>query len=166
MRLCIVLFAIQMTCCPLQADDKFQFYTGAGKYDLLMRRATMIAKTHASLEGTDAKSEQAEMRRTLEKTLNDAFDARQQMQREEIERTRRELDELEKTLAERASRKTDIVANKTRDLLAGNDFWAETTKQETAEPLRSTIQAGDVVAIYLEGVLPYNAPNQPVPRHR
>ncbi|MEL6105533.1 MAG: polysaccharide biosynthesis/export family protein [Planctomycetota bacterium] len=131
----------------------------AASYESLMRRASTIAKQCSVVEAGSV--EHKTLIQSLQETLAEAFDLRQAMQRHEIATTRRELDTLEKKLVEREKRKDAIIQEKATELLTGNDLWATPpgTAQTTSSP-RFTIQPADILAVYIEGLLPYNAPGQ------
>lgn len=159
-------FSIALLCFCQPAIQASEEYDGgnamptaayAASYESLMQRASTIAKQCSAVEAGSA--EHKTLIQSLQTTLTEAFDLRLMMQRQEIAETRKELDTLEKKLVERETRKKEIIESKGMELLKGNDLWATLPEAEQAKDSpRFRIQPGDILAVYIEGILPYNAP--------
>ncbi len=130
-------------------------------YEKLMAEAAELATRCAKLDETSAEGKS--LRASLHETLVRAFEARQRVQREEIAAARAELDAVEMRVDQRDDFRQQIIRRKAEDLLAGRELhWPEYARDPTFPGASEyQIKAGDVVAVYLEGVLPFNAPNQP-----
>ncbi len=130
-------------------------------YEQLMAEASILAKQHVNLD--ESSSDRASVRTKLHDTLRRAFDARQKMQREQIAASRAELDSIEERINQRDKFRDQIIRRKEEDLLAGRNLqWpTEGSTQVAPKKRRDHIEAGDIIAVYLEGVLPFNPPNQP-----
>ena len=128
------------------------------RYSELMQRATSIAKQYSDTDDGDV--DRKALHRSLTETLNEAFELRQKMQRSEIARTRKELDDLEARINEREKQKDQMIAAKLEAMLAGADIWWRPEEKPSEPAIRDTIEPGDIVAVFIEGILPYNGPGQ------
>ncbi|MCO8125209.1 polysaccharide biosynthesis/export family protein [Stieleria sp. TO1_6] len=127
-------------------------------YTEFLRQAETIAEQYRddSADSEQKADQQSEIRSLVTKS----FDVRQTSQRKQLEQMREQLQKAEAALDARQTIRDRIIARKVEDLLSGQpaDWKAATEKNEHAFDV---IGMGDTVAIYLEGVVPYNRPNQP-----
>lgn len=139
----------------VNAQQRLQMYEG------LMSEASELGKKYSQLGETS--TERDGLRSTIRDVLTRAFDLRQRIQREEVAAARAELDEVEKRVVERDKLRDDIIRRKQEELVAGGNLqWPTgTSLRQAPHAARDLINPGDVVAIYIEGVLPFNPPNQP-----
>ncbi|MCG8650715.1 MAG: polysaccharide biosynthesis/export family protein [Pirellulales bacterium] len=127
----------------------------AGSYEQWIATASKLSQKLARLD-EDA-PDQESLRASVNESLSKAFDLRQQIQRREVAAARAELDAIEKRIEEREKFKAAIIRRKAAELLLGNELgWpAKRIEPNRLVPQPERIQAGDVVAVYLDGVLPY-----------
>ena len=130
-------------------------------YESMMAEAGKLAKAYARLDANSPEREA--LRASIQDVLRTAFDIRQHSQQAEIAAARAELDALEKRIAERDQFRDEIIRRKTEDLFSGGNLqWPQDDALPSVTGVaRDTIRPGDIVAIYIEGVLPYNPPNSP-----
>ncbi|QDT11850.1 polysaccharide biosynthesis/export family protein [Planctomycetes bacterium K23_9] len=145
--------------CLLSVGD-WSFAADWSEYQTLSNRITDLTDEYTRL--SNQSPERANTKKSIEAAVAEAFDLRQKIQREEIVAARKELDAIEQRLNERQQDKAQILQNKVTEILSGKELaWPISEGREKAKTESGRIAAGDVIAIYLPGVLPFNPPNQP-----
>lgn len=124
----------------------------------LLSRAEILAQQYQNV--ADDPGERSRLREQVQSLVGQSFDARQASQREQIEEMREKLRQAESTLERRVAIRDRIVDRKVEDLLSGQSAEWKPAPNEDAQ-LFDVIAIGDVIAIYLPGVLPMTTPNQP-----
>ncbi|QDV46368.1 Polysaccharide biosynthesis/export protein [Stieleria neptunia] len=123
---------------------------------LLGDAEAIAAQYRSSAEGSDAKSE---LKSKVKSLIQQSFEARQTAQRNQIQEMREKLRRAEETLESREVIKDRIIDRKVEDLLSGQSAdWKAKTPAE--EQLFDVIGIGDIVAVYLPGVLPFESAKQ------
>ena len=150
-RILLTLVVVAWSFFPVTQNALSQEGEAETQYNLLMAEACKL-------------SEIGEARQEVAEKLKQAFDLRQEMQRQEVAAARAELDEIERRINEREKMKDAIVRRKVEDMMSGKDLsWSANLEQERdgANLAALRIRPGDIVALYLDGVLPFTPPNAP-----
>ncbi|MCS7468066.1 polysaccharide biosynthesis/export family protein [Stieleria sp. ICT_E10.1] len=123
----------------------------------LIQNAETLAAEYRSLENdSDAKSE---LKSKVKSLIQQSFEARQTAQRNQIQEMRKKLRRAEETLESREVIKDRIIDRKVEDLLSGQAAdWKANAAPE--DQLFDVIGIGDIVAVYLPGVLPFESAKQ------
>jgi hypothetical protein len=131
------------------------------QYEQVAQKAEVLVKQYLDSDSSDEQRQRT--KQSLADLIGQAFELRQQLHRSEVQAARKELDTVEKRISDREKLKETIIRRRVEDLLIGNDVdWTEDRNQASSSKVAfKPIQPGDVVGIYIEGVLPFNSPNQP-----
>lgn len=124
----------------------------------LLLEAEALAKQSKDLpDGSNARNELTTKVKFL---VEKSFDARQDSQRQQIQQMQKMLRQAETLLEDRAKIRDRIINRKVEDLLSEQTAdWTDSNAPN--EELFDVIGIGDIVAVYLPGVLPFDPPNTP-----
>lgn len=132
----------------------------AGTYEEVMRQASAL--THEISQLKSGSEQHTAMKQALSDLLGKAFDLRQSIQRDKVKAARAELDLVAKRIDERDEFRAAIIRRKLEDLLAGQSLrWPTGSNANSSKRVvNDRIKAGDVVACYIDGILPMSSPGQ------
>ena len=155
MRRTICVAVIAITCCLAVTPSAGQDAATANAYLPTLKQAEETAETYREASA----DEQPGLKTKVIELVTQSFEVRQRAQTAQLEKMRKKLREAEKAIEAREELKQRIIDRKVEDLLSGQSAdWKSTA--ETEAIAFDVIEIGDIVMVYIEGVLPYTPPNQ------
>ncbi|MEM9588047.1 MAG: polysaccharide biosynthesis/export family protein, partial [Planctomycetota bacterium] len=131
---------------------------GDESHEQLMKQAESAAKKFHAMPNDSP--EAAKLKASVKELIAKSFETRQQAQRTQLEAMMAKLTQAQEALKARDAIRDRIISRKVEDLLTNQPADWETPANQEGE-LFDVIGHGDTITIYLEGVLPFNPPNQP-----